>query len=378
VTGVRLGAEDVDAFLTGLGLLGSGGGGDPYIYRHALCTALADAELVLHDPEELGDAPVVPVGMLGGTRMLTEKLPGGQEIPRAVYALTRWTGTQPGALMPFEAAGLNGALAASAAAQLGLPLVDADLMGRAMPRMDQVTRAAAGRAVTPFAMAEPGGQTLLVASATPAGLERLARSFVAQSGGWAGSAMVAAPASDASRDACLGTLGRALRLGRAHRELPDKPEPERVAAALGGQLLGVGRAVDISRQRSSSFGRASITVLGRDGGVLRLEAENEFLLALLDGRPVASCPDLICVLDRRRATPIAVDSLRPGDDLIIVVLPGPDWWRATPERLRHVDPRSFGLGCDAVLLPAPAPRAPAPLPAPGPQPGTAPSAPVSR
>ena len=374
VTGVRLGAEDVDAFLTGLALLGSGGGGDPYTYRHALRTALADAELVLHDPEELGDAPVVPVGMLGGTRMLTEKLPGGQEIPRAVHALTRWTGTEPAALMPFEAAGLNGALAASAAAQLGLPLVDADLMGRAMPRMDQVTRAVGGGAVTPFAMAEPSGQTLLVDSATPTGLERLARSFVAQSGGWAGSAMVAAPASEASTDACLGTLGRALLLGRAHRELPDKPEPERVAGALGGQLLGAGRAVDISRQRSTSFGRASITVLGKSGGVLRLEAENEFLLALLDGQPVASCPDLICVLDRRRATPIAVDSLRPGDDLIIVVLPGPVWWRATPERLRHVDPRAFGLGCDAVLLPTRAPRS-APVP---PAPGSARSAPVAR
>lgn len=388
VTGVRLGAADVDAFITGLALLGSGGGGEAQTYRHALRTALRDTEIVLHDPADLGDAAVVPVGMLGATRMFAEKLPGGQEIIAALRALTRWTGVEPAALMPFEAAGLNGALAVATAAQLGLPLVDADLMGRALPRVDQFTRAVHGGAVTPIAMSEPGGQTVLVTSATAQGLERIARAFVAQGSGWAGFAMVPAPASDALRDCCLGSLGRALRLGRAHRDLPAKPEPELVAAALGGHLLGVGRAADISRLPSTSFGRASITVLGRSTGggtlggarggtaggtagcarggapggagpVLRLEAENEYLLVLLDGKPVASCPDLICVLDRRTATPIAVDSLRPGDDLIVVVLPGPAWWRATPERLRHVDPRAFGLGCDAVLLPEP-PSAAAP------------------
>jgi len=365
----RLGAADVDAFIVGLTLLGSGGGGEAEAYRHTLRAALGEGGIELGDPAEFGDAPVVAIGMLGGTRMLTEKLPGGQEIHRAVAALTRWTGVAPAAVMALEAAGLNGTLAAASAAQLGLPLLDADLMGRAMPRMDHTSRAVAGGPVTPFAMSEPSGQTLLVDAATPYGLERIARAFVAQSGGWAGTAMAPMPASEVVTDACLGSLGRALRLGRAHRELPSKSAPERVAAALGGQLLGVGRAADISRQPSTPFGRASITVLsgsdtgsdtrgGTRGGtgsgpVLRLEAENEYLLVLRDGVPVASCPDLICALDRRTATPIAVDSLRPGDDLIVVVLPGPPWWRASPERLRHVDPRAFGLGCDAVLLPEP-------------------------
>jgi hypothetical protein len=357
VSGQRLGAADVDAFIVGLTLLGSGGGGEADAYEHTLRAALRGGSLELGDPAAFGDAPVVAIGMLGGTRMLTEKLPGGQEIPRAVAALTRWTGVPPAAVMALEGAGLNGTLAAASAAQLGLPLLDADLMGRAMPRMDQLTRAVAGGPVTPFAMSEPSGQLLLVDAATPYGLERIARAFVAQSGGWAGVAMVPMPASEVVTDACLGGLGRALRLGRAHRELPAKPPPERVAAALGGRLLGTGRAADISRQPSTPFGRASITVLGGGGGgsgpVLRLEAENEYLLVLRDGVPVASCPDLICVLDRRTAAPIAVDSLRPGDDLVVVVLPGPPWWRASPERLRHVDPRAFGLGCDAVLLPEP-------------------------
>jgi uncharacterized protein len=353
MVGVRLAAADVDAFVVGLTLLGSGGGGDPLPFRQVLRSTLTAGEVQLHDPADLGDAPVVAVGMVGATRVFAEKLPSGQEITRAVRALARWTGIAPAALMPYEAAGLNGVLAVTAAGQLGLPLVDADLMGRALPRLDQLTRAVAGGPLTPYAMAEPSGQVVLVDDADPIALERVARTVVAQGGGWAGAALAPVPARLATTDACTGTLARALRLGRAHAGLA-RPAPDEVALALGGRVLAAGRTVEIARHPSASFGRAGVTIVDDGGAVLRVEAENEYLLAILDGEPVASCPDLLCLLDRRTAAPIAVDGLRLGDDVLAVALPGPPWWRAAPERLRHVDPRAFGLDCDAVLLPDPA------------------------
>ncbi|HEY0812921.1 MAG TPA: DUF917 domain-containing protein [Pseudonocardia sp.] len=343
-----LGADDVDAFVVGMGLLGSGGGGDPAIFAPTLRRALARTPLTLVDPDDLGEAPVVAVGMLGGTRVLTEKLPSGAEIQHAVAALTRWTGVTPHALMPYEAAGVNGALAVATACSTGLPLVDADLMGRAFPRLDLLTRAADGGPLTPYALAEPGGGTMLVDDVDAITLERVARAFVAQGGGWAGGALAPVPASTVARDSCLGTMARALRLGRAHAELPPKPTSAQVADALGGRVLAEGRTVEIARQASATFGRAGIAVVDDGGPVLRVEAENEYLLALLDGEPVASCPDLLCVLDRRTAAPIAVDALRVGDDVTVVVLAGPPWWGSTPERRAYAGPRAFGLECDPV------------------------------
>jgi len=337
---------DLDALLVGLTLLGSGGGGDPGLFATTLRRALTDAPVTLHHPAELGDAPVVAVGMLGGTSMLAEKLPSGQEIFGAVRALARWTGVSPEAVMPYEGAALNGALAVAAAVTLGLPLVDADLMGRALPRADHTTRAVAGGSLTPFAMTEPVGRTVLFDHTDPVALERAVRAFVAQGGGWAGCAFAPAPASQVCDDACLGSLARAVALGRAHAATP----PAGIAAALGGRVLAGGRVVEIARRASLTFGRAGIAILDDTGPVLRLEAENEYLLALVDGLPVASCPDLLCVLDRRTAAPIAVDGLRVGDDVTVVVLPGPPWWRAVPERLEHVGPRAFGLDCDPVLM----------------------------
>jgi DUF917 family protein len=339
-------AADVDALGVGLRLLGSGGGGDPEVFGSTLRRVLGGGALELHDPAELGEAPVVPVGMLGGTRMFAEKLPSGQEFVAAVRAQARWTGVEPRAVMAFEAAGLNGALAVAAAVALDLPLVDADLMGRALPRVDQFTRAVDGGALTPFAMVDPGGRTVLLDDTDPVALERVIRVIIAQGGGWAGCAFAPVPASVVCLDSCLGGLARALALGRAHAAAP----PAGIAGALGGRALAAGRVVEIARHASAGFGRAGIAVVDDTGPVLRLEAENEYLLALLDGAPVASCPDLLCVLDRRTSAPIAVDALRIGDDVRVIVLPGPRWWRAAPERLAHVGPRAFGLDCDPVLM----------------------------
>lgn len=353
MNGIRcLRAADVDALVVGLSLLGSGGGGDAAGVGQMLRRAIGDGELALHAPDELGDAAVVAVGMVGGARMLTEKLPGGGETARAVRALERWTGTVVAAVMPYEAAGMNGVLAAATAYTLGLPLVDADLMGRALPRLDQVTRAFDGGTLVPFAMAEPAGATIVVDDDAPVVIERVARAFVVQGGGWAGAAFAPVPASQVVTDSCLGSLARAVELGRAHAALPSKPTSAQVAAAIGGQVLAAGRTVEVARHASASYGRAGITVVDEAGdGVLRLEAENEYLLALLDGVPVATCPDLLCVLDRRTCAPIAVDALREGDDVCVVVLPAPQWWRALPERAARIGPRAFGLDCDPVLLP---------------------------
>ncbi|WP_337826206.1 DUF917 domain-containing protein [Pseudonocardia sp. UM4_GMWB1] len=357
-------AGDVDALVTGVLLLGSGGGGDARVYAHVLRSVLAAGPVRLHSPAELGDAPVLPVGMLGGTRVLGEKLPSGDELPAAVRALVRWTGVTPAAVMPFEAAGLNGVLPLPLAHQLGLPLVDADLMGRALPRVDQLTRVVAGGAVTPMALAEPAGQTVVVEGGDPVSTELTVRAFVAQAGGWAGAVMAPAPAAAALGDACLGTLGRALGLGRAHAGLGDTPAPARVADALGGHPVGGGRVVDVRRSPVGRFGRAAVTVDAPGAGVLRIEAENEYLLVLADGEPVAASPEVIVLLDRRSAAPIAADAVRSGDDVLVLVLPAPPWWAARPDAAVHVGPQAFGLGPAAAaprpVRPAPAAEPPAP------------------
>ncbi|HWD81067.1 MAG TPA: hypothetical protein VG497_19370, partial [Kribbella sp.] len=58
-----------------------------------------------------------------------------------------------------------------------------------------------------------------------------------------------------------------------------------------------------------------------------------------------------CVLDRRTLQPIAVDTVRTGDEVVVLALPGPTWWRRS-DRINHVAPEAFGLACPPQLLEA--------------------------
>jgi DUF917 family protein len=344
-------AADLEALAVGLSLLGSGGAGDPHPFSSVLRSQLGDREVVLHAPAALAGANVVPVGMVGATSVFTEKLPHGGEFGSAVAATARWTGASPDAVMAIEAAGLNGVTALVAALDLGLPYVDADLAGRALPRLDQMTWAAAQLPLTPCAVAFPGGHTLVMDGTTPAEVERTIRAVLAGTGGWAALALAPGPAALLDRNACVGTLGRALALGRAHASLRMMASAAEVAEVLGGVVLGDGRVHDVLRHGSVSglHAESSVAVLDRDGSVLRIETENEFLMVMVDGEPRATVPDLICLLDRRTNRPLAVDTLRRGDEVFVLVLPAPVWW-LEPERLVRVSPSAFAIDCPPLLL----------------------------
>jgi DUF917 family protein len=190
---------------------------------------------------------------------------------------------------------------------------------------------------------------------TPSMLERAVRSYVAVAGGWAGASFGPVATADLTDRCCEGTLGRAIGLGRALAAVSGDGghEPAAVAQLLGGLALGTGRVVDVARGSVRYPNRARFAVASRVGPVLRVEAENEYLLVLVDGEPAVSCPELILVLDRRTARPIAVDRLRAGDDVQVLALPGPPWWWGAPERLASVGPRAFGIDLDPVRLPGP-------------------------
>src|SRR5215475_11788177 len=144
---MRVDAGDLAALERGMSLLGSGGGGDTVTAASLLRLRLAGgAEVAVTPVGELGaTARVVPVGVVGATAVFTEKLPGGLEFRTAVAAIERWTRESSDAVMSIEVGGLNGVMALAVAADLGLPAVDADLSGRGLPRLDQLSVAAVGR-----------------------------------------------------------------------------------------------------------------------------------------------------------------------------------------------------------------------------------------
>jgi hypothetical protein len=348
--------SDLEALSLGVTLLGCGGGGRVDQVAAYLRQLNGDvlATLISADDRSGGLVNVMAVGYVGATTVMDEKLPSGDELAGAVAALARWTGVEAEALMPAQIGGVCGLAAVAAAHRLGLPVVDADFEGRSVPRLDQFSLAVAGRATVPFAMAGPNGFSMVIDHAESAQVEAVVRATVARTGGWAAFALGPLPLGELSDFSIVGSMTEALNQGRAM--LAQRGcAPEVMGAALGGRTLAVGRVVAVSRAGDeSSFVRASFAILdSRDGSVVRVEAGSEYLLVLVDGEPAVSCPDIIAVLDTRTHELIDAGVLNEGRDVLVVTVPGPAWWRATPQRMRAVSPKAFGIECDAIVAETP-------------------------
>jgi DUF917 family protein len=248
------------------------------------------------------------------------------------------------ALMCVQAGGANGLLPVTWAARLGLPLVDADGMGRAFPELQQAAMHLAGIAAGPLVLTDGRANTLVLRPADNLWAERLARGAARTLGGVCAAALYLMTVKEAGAATIEGTISRALRLGEVLGAPVLAERPSAVGEALGGVVLIVGKVVDVERRADDGFVHGSATVAGTgecDGRQLRLELQNEFLLAIEDGVVRAAVPDLISVLALDTADPVSTEQLAYGRRVAVLALPAPEVWRS--EAGRSVSgPRAFG------------------------------------
>jgi hypothetical protein len=137
----ELGVEHLRDLARGAAILGTGGGGDPLIGRLLVEQAIREhGPVTVLDPDELDDdAFVIPTAQMGAPTVIVEKIPRGSEPVGALRALERHLGRTADATMPIECGGINSMIPLLVAARTGLPVVDADGMGRAFPELQMET-----------------------------------------------------------------------------------------------------------------------------------------------------------------------------------------------------------------------------------------------
>jgi DUF917 family protein len=337
----------------GAALLGTGGGGDPYIGRLLVQEAIREhGPITVLDPDGLDDDLfIVPTAMMGAPTVMVEKVPRGSEPVVALRRLEKHLGCTAGATMPIECGGLNSMIPLLVAARTGLPVVDADGMGRAFPELQMETFSVYGVHGSPMVVASDREETVLIETgADDVRMERLSRAVTIQFGGAALIAEYPMSGADAKRTAVPRTLSLALGAGRTIREArerhadPVQALQEFFATTIYRHLrvLFRGKVSDVERRTTGGFARGSTRVAGFDGGMLELQFQNEHLIARRDGEVVCVVPDLICVLDDSTGEPITTEGLRYGQRVVVVGISTPDLMR-TPAALATFGPVAFGL-----------------------------------
>ena len=177
----RLTEADIEALEIGSAILGTGGGGNPYIGKLRARQALrAGNTLSVIKMEDLpDDAKVVSLGGIGAPLISFERIKEGREGLRCVRALEERLGFKADAIACEEIGGQNAMEPLITASLAGLPVVDGDGMGRAFPEMQMTTYSIYGHRSTPSVMCDPHGNVVIFDHAiSEKWHERMARACV--------------------------------------------------------------------------------------------------------------------------------------------------------------------------------------------------------
>lgn len=283
--------DTLEALSIGAGILGTGGGGNPFLGKITTQRLLGnEGSVPIVGVEELPEeAFMIATGGMGSPTIGIERMGDGAESLRAVRALERYTGRAATHIAIGEIGGSNAIVPVRVAYQMGLPVVDADAMGRAFPELQMDTFTIYGIPPTPAALSDIRGHSVIFDEISVANdLERYARAVTIQMGGAAGYAFPMMSADDLRRTAIPGTLSLAIRLGEAVLDA-RAAHRDPVAASLavmGGQRLFTGKITDVDRRLVGGFARGALKIDGAGadtGRMLHIAFQNENLVARDEG-----------------------------------------------------------------------------------------------
>jgi len=320
--------EDVDDLARGAAILGTGGGGDPYIGKLMLIQVLSKGKkITLIDPRDVSDDSfIISPAFMGTPVTLFEKLPSGLESIKVLEILEDYFGRKADYLAPIEAGGLNSTIPLYVGGITGRIVIDGDGMGRAFPELQMVTYHLYGVKATPMALADEKGNAVVLNTIDNYWAEKVARAITIKFGGWASIAIYPMNGDILKKAIIPHTISKAIEIGKTIREAKKlgKNPIDALLDVVKGYKLFTGKITDVSRWITSGFAKGEVTIEGLDefkGKVMKIAFQNENLVAILDGEVVASVPDLISILDLETAEPITTERLRYGYRVVVVGIP---------------------------------------------------------
>jgi DUF917 family protein len=350
--------------------MGTGGGGGLDWGMGMLKAALADGiPLEWVDVDEIPDKvwTVTPFGMGTIAPTTQETLDeieragvvdkfGDNSMIEAVKELGDYLSQPIGCVVAAELGAGNTPAPLVTGARLGIPVVDGDYAGRAIPDEMQGTPFLYGKQSWPASSVDKWGNVSIIKRvANPYMFERVGKMLAVAAFGNTTMAATPLPAREMKEILVRGTLTKCLALGRALRQAREKGEDPIDAALVvtGGWRLfeGVVAKKEWEDRGGYMFGTTTIDGTGPYAGQsLAVWFKNENHVSWLNGRPWVCSPDLLTLAYKADGTGTTNTLIEPGDAVVAVGMKGLEAFRTEFGLNQAAGPRYFGFDIDYVPI----------------------------
>ena len=244
-----------------------------------------------------------------------------------------------------ELGGENTLVAAYAAASLGIPMVDADYRGRAVPELGTSLLAINRIAISPLVMAA-GDEAVDVIVTTPADpynaeiLEKLARSVCVAYGGTAAFFTWPVKREDIENKLITGEMRKAIEVGKIILNASENnlDVVEELRSNIDCKLLTRGIVKEVEIEVGGGFEMGIVTIAGDDGDN-KIYFKNESLMARNEkGEITATAPDLISMVDVKNYKPLTNADIVKGMEVAYFTMEAHSQWKQSQEALDVWEP----------------------------------------
>jgi uncharacterized protein len=334
----------------GAGLLGSGGGGSVREGMKLVDRVLEFSDhVLLIEPEEVGDDDwgAVIAGMGSPIASLTRVRTWSPLW--ALERLEKEVGFTSAYIIPFELGAGNSLNPMLAAVQKGIPMIDGDPCGRAVPQVDMTTFSLGGLSVSPFTLTTEDEIKVTLQTKKPADIERVARAITAEIEGVSATSCHAMSGRDLKRLIIPGTTSLVEGIGALIRKAMEEgiDPAESLSEAYDGRILGKGVVERVDLETRGGFDFGIVRVMGCLPVTVTFQNEN--MTAYRDNSLLAVVPDLICAVGSD-GTPLTNADIATGMELSYLGFKASQQFR-TPAAVRLFKPILDSLGYDGGFVP---------------------------
>ncbi|MDR1272535.1 MAG: DUF917 domain-containing protein [Clostridiales Family XIII bacterium] len=336
--------NDIKEIIVGAAFLGAGGGGgldDGLIMLEENISKTPGFEVTLISPEELADnSNAVMIAGLGSPQALKEKEDKFLNETRYAFESMEHSAFLAGkhidAIIPVEIGSVNTFVPMIPCATKGIPLVDADGCGRAVPGMDTTLYSIGGIPFSPGVATSDDGDIIYVLPADPldyAEAENMLRYLCGAYGFCIGLGGCMSSKGDILAKLVPGTVSLQQKAGKAILEAraAGKDVEDALGEAITLRKLASGIVEANEQITKNGHDVGLITIKGDDGKTYYADVKNETIAFRTDDETLLTCPDLICCIDVKTCTPLTNAAIEAGMNVAYFAVPAADIWFADTE-----------------------------------------------